>query len=117
MSSPLLASIGACTIVVSAFIWLRHSSASHILGTLPGPRSPSWAYGTSALVAWSAGKPITPLANFPDLCIKDSWEIQLHPQGRRSLGALRWSAQALFKKDEQLFLPIIDPSSPIIIPQ
>lgn len=56
MASQLLASIGACTIVVSAFIWLRRSSASRILGTLPGPRSPSWVYGTSALVVWSAGK-------------------------------------------------------------
>ncbi|KAJ7268974.1 cytochrome P450 [Mycena rebaudengoi] len=45
MASQLLASIGACTIVVSAFIWLRRSTASRILGTLPGPRSPSWVYG------------------------------------------------------------------------
>ncbi|KAJ7833627.1 cytochrome P450 [Mycena olivaceomarginata] len=45
MASQLLASIGACTIVISAFIWLRRSSASRILGTLPGPRSPSWVYG------------------------------------------------------------------------
>jgi hypothetical protein len=56
MASQLLASIGACTIVVSAFIWLRRSTASRILGTLPGPRSPSWVYGTSALIVWSASK-------------------------------------------------------------
>jgi hypothetical protein len=75
MASQLLASIGACTIVVSAFIWLRRSSASRILGTLPGPRSPSWVYGTSALVAWSAGKQIYPSSsgNMLQLLCADSY--------------------------------------------
>ncbi|KAJ7704698.1 cytochrome P450 [Mycena olivaceomarginata] len=58
MASQLLASIGACTIVISAFIW-----------------SPSWVYGTSALVAWSAGKQIYPSSsgNMLQLLCADSY--------------------------------------------